>query len=44
MRIKATKTDTHPDTGIKFSEFYAPEYKAAVELAETLQLQSMAQY
>ena len=23
----------HPDTGIKFSEFHAPEYKQAVKLA-----------
>lgn len=31
--IYGTKIDVHPDTGIKFSEFHAPEYKRAVELA-----------
>lgn len=28
-----TKVDTHPDTGVKFKEFYAPEYQQAIELA-----------
>ncbi|MDD6066029.1 MAG: sugar-transfer associated ATP-grasp domain-containing protein [Firmicutes bacterium] len=31
--IYGTKINVHPDTGIKFSEFRAPEYKQAVELA-----------
>lgn len=31
--IYGTKIDTHPDTKIKFSEFQAPEYREAVELA-----------
>lgn len=28
-----TKTDVHPDTGIRFCEFQAPEYNRAIDLA-----------